>query len=265
MNLSDETLSAFLDAELPEHDMEKVRMALIEDEAIAERLAELAMVDAMVKDHYQAIVQQPIPAATQALLADAEPVATNPVIDNSVTDNPVKNNVVEFPWWRKAQQQVQQYAAAIAVIALIAGYGVYQIESPTQSQTSIAAQNDLWLQQEINEQLTQLPSGVDTMLDNDSVMTVELSFYNQQGQLCRQYAVQNTTQKSHTIACAQQGQWQQVASLEYNTHSNNQSGQQAQYQTASAGSPLDEELDKLMADAPLTVAQEQQALQQLVK
>jgi hypothetical protein len=260
MNLSDETLSAFLDAELPEAEMERVRMALVDNEAIAERLAELAMVDVMVQEHYQAIDQQPIPASTQALLADEELVAANPVTDTFVTDN-----VVEFPWWRKAQQHVQQYAAAVAVIALIAGYGVYQIESPSPSQTNIAAANSLSLQNDISEQLTHLPSGIDTMLDNDSVLTIQLSFYNQQGELCRQYAVQDQAQQSNVIACQQQGQWQQMASVEYKSDPDHQIDHQALYQTASGGSALDEVLDQLIADAPLTMVQEQKALQQLAK
>ncbi|GGQ31096.1 anti-sigma factor family protein [Shewanella litoralis] len=254
MNLSDETLSAFLDAELPEHEMEQVRVALVDNEDIAERLAELAMVDAMVQEHYQAIDQQPIPAATQALLANVEPKA-----DNLVTNNPVTDNVVAFPWWRKAQQHVQQYAAAVAVIALIAGYGIYQIDSP--SQTDLAAQNNSLLLDDINEPLNHLPSGIETMLDDDSVMTIQLSFYNPQGQLCRQYARQDNSQQSSTIACEQQGQWQQIASVEYTVNPDHQ----AQYQTASGGSALDDVLDQLIADAPLTLVQEQQALNQLAR
>ena len=254
MNLSDETLSAFLDAELSEQEMEQVRMALIDNEDIAERLAELAMVDAMVQEHYQAIDHHPIPATTQALLADAEPSAANQVKDQGVA-----NNVVEFPWWRKAQQQIQQYAAAVAVVALIAGYGVYHIDSPTQ--TVNTAQHAARVQNDISEQLSTLPSGINTLLDDDSVMSIQLSFYSQQGQLCRQYVQQNQTQQRNIIACEQQGQWQQVASAEYNTSPDHQ----AQYQTASGGSALDQELDKLIADAPLTLAQEQQALKQLTK
>ncbi len=45
MTISDEQLSAFLDAELPEDEMELVRQGLIDDENLANRLAELAMVD----------------------------------------------------------------------------------------------------------------------------------------------------------------------------------------------------------------------------
>lgn len=252
MNLSDETLSAFLDAELPEQEMEQVRMALIDNEDIAERLAELAMVDAMVQEHYQAIDLHPIPAATQALLTETQSVADNPV-----TNSPVPDNVVAFPWWRKAQQHVQQYAAAIAIIVLIAGYGFYQVDSP--NQTGLTTQNHSLLPDDISEPLSYLPSGIETMLDDDSVMTIQLSFYNPQGQLCRQYAVQDHAQQSSIIACEQQGQWQQIASVEYNVNPEHQT----QYQTASGASALDDVLDQLIADAPLTLTQEQQALNQL--
>ena len=45
MKISDEMLSAFLDAELSEEDMEAVRCALETDDDLVMRLAELAQVD----------------------------------------------------------------------------------------------------------------------------------------------------------------------------------------------------------------------------
>ncbi|AZG71955.1 anti-sigma factor family protein [Shewanella livingstonensis] len=239
MNLSDKTLSAFLDAELSKQEMELVRQAIIDNEAIAERLAELAMVDTMVQNHYQAIDQQPIPDTTTALLEQSH-----------LTDS----NVMAFPWWRKAQQQVQQYAAAIAVIALIAGYGVYKTDAPTQNNTTIAG-----LDPSIIEQLMHLPSGVLATLNDDSLMSIQLSFYNQQGDFCRQYGLQDPSYYSDNIACQQQGQWQKIANIEYTISQDSQ----AEYQTASGGSALDSVLDNLMADAPLTLAQEQKVLNNL--
>jgi hypothetical protein len=246
MNLSDETLSAFLDAELPEQDMEQVRQAIADNEAVAERLAELAMVDPMVQTFYQAIDQQPVPKAISTLLE----TPSAPFEEPSATES----NIVAFPWWRKAQQQVQQYAAAVAVIALIAGYGVYQLDTPLQTNTTTAG-----IDPTITEQLTHLPSGVIALLDDDSIMSIQLSFYNQQGDFCRQYGLQDLSLRSENIACQQQGQWQQVANIEYTISQD----QQTEYQTASGGSALDSLLDNIMVGAPLTTAQEQQILSKL--
>lgn len=246
MSVSDETLSAFLDAELPELEMERVRQAIVEDEAIADRLAELAMVDPMVQTFYQTIDQQPVPESISALL-------NTPDLSLEAA-SATESNVVAFPWWRKAQQQVQQYAAAVAVIALIAGYGVYQFETPAQNGTTTAGIDTI-----ITEQLTHLPSGVNAQLDNESIMSIQLSFYNQQGDFCRQYGLQDTSVRSENIACLQQGQWQQIANVKYT----NSYDTQAQYQTASGGSALDDVLDNLMVGAPLTMTQEQKALNEL--
>jgi hypothetical protein len=104
-----------------------------------------------------------------------------------------------------------------------------------------------------------LPSGVIALLDDDSIMSIQLSFYNQQGDFCRQYGLQDLSLRSENIACQQQGQWQQVANIEYTISQD----QQAEYQTASGGSALDSLLDNIMVGAPLTTAQEQQILSKL--
>ncbi len=51
MKISDEMLSAFLDAELSEEDMEAVRCALETDDDLVMRLAELAQVDHWVVEN----------------------------------------------------------------------------------------------------------------------------------------------------------------------------------------------------------------------
>ena len=55
MNISDDMLSGFLDAELPLEDMEQVRLALETDDNLVMRMAELAQVDQWVLKHAQQI------------------------------------------------------------------------------------------------------------------------------------------------------------------------------------------------------------------
>lgn len=114
MQLTDELLSGFLDASLSEAEMAFVREHLLHDEHLADRLASLAIVDTLVQQHAMQIDSVPLPEAITLLLQQAEPVLTQ------------NDNVVSFPWWRRVSQQLQQHAAAVACVALVAGYGVAQ-------------------------------------------------------------------------------------------------------------------------------------------
>ena len=279
MNISDETLSAFLDAELPEYEMEKIRHAIALDDNIADRLAELAMVDPIVQDYYQRIDQHPVPQAILALLDEttvnqadetaatvltaandeASSVNISPLISSSKTTASETtaaetDNIVAFPWWRRAQQQVQQYAAAVAIVALVAGYGVSQYGLDSDSPTQFAS-----LESSINMLLETQPSGQPSELADNKTLSIRLSFYNQQGDFCRQYGVQSSDQQSEYIACKQQGEWQQLANIALPTAIN--TGEQ--YQTASGASAIDSVLDTMMSGAGLTLTEEQQALDNL--
>lgn len=112
MNLTDEQLSAFLDAELPEAEMQVIRDQLADDPALAERLAALATVDHILAGHYSAIGQQPLPAAVTELL-EPEPVASAKVVD--------------LPRWRRARDFVQQRVGTAVAAALVLGFGLAQL------------------------------------------------------------------------------------------------------------------------------------------
>ncbi|ABE53859.1 hypothetical protein Sden_0569 [Shewanella denitrificans OS217] len=247
MKITDETLSAFIDAQLPEAQMEQVREAIALDETLAERLADLAMVDPMVKAYYQDIDQHPVPEATLRLLEeDVAPTA----------------KIIAFPSWRKLQQQVQQHAAAWVFIALLAGYGVSQFDiisgtAPEPSSTFASQTSSFDLN--LGEQLESQMSGQRIALTDNQALSIRLSFYNQEGDLCRQYGLESDSQMSENISCRQQGEWQQVASVSL---PKDKTGD-AQYQTASGGSALDSVLDSMMKGSGLTLVQEQQALASL--
>jgi hypothetical protein len=246
MKMTDETLSAFIDAQLPEAQMEQVREAIALDETLAERLADLAMVDPMVKAYYQEIDQRPVPEATLRLLEEAASTA----------------KIIAFPRWRKLQQQVQQHAAAWVFIALLAGYGVSQFDIVTgttpESSSTLASQTSS-LDFNLGGQLGSQVSGQRIALSDNQALLIRLSFYNHEGDLCRQYGLENDSQISENISCRQQGEWQQVASVSL---PKDKAGV-AHYQTASGGSALDSVLDSMMSGAGLSLVQEQLALADL--
>lgn len=246
MKITDEILSAFIDAQLPEAQMEQVREAIALDETLAERLADLAMVDPMVKAYYQDIDQRPVPEATLRLLEEDAPTA----------------KIIAFASWRKVQQQVQQHAAAWVFIALLAGYGLSQFDiisgtAPEPSSTLASQTSSFDLN--LGEQLERQASGQRIALTDNQALSIRLSFYNQEGDLCRQYGLESDSQMSENISCRQQGEWQQVASVNL---PKDKTGD-AQYQTASGGSALDSVLDSMMKGSGLTLVQEQQALASL--
>jgi hypothetical protein len=233
MKISDEMLSAFLDSALPEQQMEQIRQQLMHDEQLTERMADLAMIDTMVLQHYQQINQQPMPAAVLQLLDNNEQLTGS--------------NVVPFPWWRRAQQQLQQHAAAVACIAIFAGYGLAHIGG--QPQTTLAA-----VGQDVGQLLNSAPSG-NTYAIARQQLTPRLSFIDQQGDFCRQYSLQDDTQNAENIACRKQGQWTLQAT--YTVPKDPLAGD---YRTASGPQVLDTVLDVLMAGPALNPVAEQQYL-----
>lgn len=90
MKVTDETLSAFLDNELTEAEMESVRKQLTADPALAHRLAELALVDAKMQTHYSAI-----------------------------DDHRTQGNVVTIPWWRRMRGHTGKAIAAAVIAGLV--------------------------------------------------------------------------------------------------------------------------------------------------
>ncbi|MBD3641651.1 MAG: hypothetical protein HUJ18_11715 [Marinobacter sp.] len=233
MNITDETLSAFLDHELPEAEMQAVRDQLAADPALADRLAELASVDAELQTHYGAIDNRAMPEAVNRLLADELPAGAGGEPDN----------VIAFPWWRRLREHTGKAVAA----AVIAGFALAQWLAVPGS-----GEDAGWA--EVAQALETRPSGEPHAID-DTTVTPRLTFRNQAGDWCRQFQVQRPDHASEQIACRTgAGNWEPVAKVDVEAGAAPDS-----YQTASGGSVLDSTLDRLMAGPPLG-RQEEQAL-----
>lgn len=220
MNITDEQLSAFLDAELPAAAMEAIREQLLEDEALADRLAELALVDELVAASARQIDSRPTPHAVSALF-QASPTAA----------------VIHFPLWKRAlwkrvQRGLQQPIAIAASVALIIGFGVTQLQHHS-------AQDSGWVG--VAQVLETSPSGVTHFINEHAEVKPRLTFNNYQGDYCRQFELSDATGASENIACRQQGKWQLITSVKQRQ---NQSA--SEYQTASGGSVLEEALEQMV-------------------
>ncbi|MEL7307120.1 MAG: hypothetical protein AAGK05_04110 [Pseudomonadota bacterium] len=225
MKIDDQTLSAFLDNELPANEMKAIRNAIAEDEQLALRLAELCEVDMLVKQHAAQIDIMPL----------SDELAQTIEQHN-------KENVVSLSKWQQiklAGRKQMAVAASIAVLFTVA------IASFVQQQG---------LEQPIANALDQKLSGDNTVIDTNRSLTAQLSFVNTNGDFCRQYTLYSkSTQQTH-IACKQQGIWQLHASSEQRAMSSQS------YRLASKTPALDSYIDEHIQGQPLDRNAEQQAL-----
>ncbi|QIL90873.1 hypothetical protein GNX18_14655 [Microbulbifer sp. SH-1] len=235
-SITDEQLSAFLDRELPEAQMDQIRAQLTVDESLADRLAQLAAVDQAVNETYSSIDQRPMPGAVTDLLTQKQPASAE---------------IVAFPLWRRAQQktqqQLQRHTGMAAAVALAIGLGAgWLLPQPN-------AGGDQW--QTVAASLERAPSGVSQELADGRTITPRLTFRNQQGDYCRQFQLRDGTRGSENIACRSDGGlWQLAASIQLEVVQ-----APGSYQTATGGSLLDSALDAMAAET-LAPDQEQKLI-----
>lgn len=243
MNTTDETLSAFLDNELTEADMEAVRDQLAADPSLADRLAELATVDAELQAHYSLIDDRPLPESVTRMLEGVP----------SRNAAPGKENVVSFPWWRTTQwrRSMRGHAGKVAAAAMIAGVALMQwSDTPLDGDPAWPA---------VTQVLDSQPSGEIYQVSHQASLTPRLTFRNQAGEWCRQFRLESADAASEQIACrSKAGGWEQVARAELEP-----SSESGNYQTASGGNILDETLDRIMANSPIGPDKESALLEQL--
>ena len=100
-------------------------------------------------------------------------------------------------------------------------------------------------------------TGEATTFDSGVTVTPQLSFVNTEFNYCRQAEVSSKDELNVMIACKdKQGAWQLAASKL------DELGENAgQYQTATSAKVMEEELDKMMASAPLNREQEKNAIE----
>lgn len=249
MNINDDTLSAFLDGELPEAEMQAVRVRLAEEPELTERLAELSAVDDTLHRHYGAIDDRPLPEAVQRMLTgtDEEPEQSDWAQKGSS-----RGRVIEFPLWRRARQTLSQHAAMAASVALALGFGLAHLSGGLGTDAGAR-----W--QAVAASLETLPSGANRTLADGSEITPRISFVNRSGDYCRQYRAVDSGQMSENIACRTGGaeaDWELMASVRLPAQ------EPGTYQTASGGSLLDSTLDQMMAGDIIEPSREKTLIEQ---
>lgn len=250
MTVSDEKLSAFLDAELSEQEMEWVRQQLIEDENLANRLAEIALVDEQIASHYSRIDERPMPAAvTQLFIQQSQQHAGSRATQGSSAhaSSPRSSNIIRFPFWKRAQRSVQRNVAIAACTLLVIGFGMVQLLPSNNEHKSH------W--NAVAQALEKSTSGATQQLNDGSRITPRLTFINLNGEYCRQYQLAEHGNASENIACRSGGQWKVIINVPQDAIA------EGDYKTASGGSMVDEALDGMMQGEAFDSADEQKIIQ----
>ena len=264
MILTDEKLSAFLDGELDTAEMDLVREAIAHDVTVSDRLAALAEVDRVVKVAAEKATAVALPKEIVALLSDEKPLSQANGVqasDASLASASAANqssaeNVKPFP--KKAnstnsaphkQAKWKGPFAIAASVAVLAGLVFFNQQGAETTQPSHWARVSSVLDSNLTGEATTFDSGV--------TVTPQLSFVNTEFNYCRQAEVASKDELNVMIACKdKQGAWQLAASKL------DELGENAgQYQTATSAKVMEEELDKMMASAPLNREQEKNAIE----
>ncbi|MFT5707118.1 MAG: hypothetical protein ACJA2G_000024 [Cognaticolwellia sp.] len=241
MKISDEMLSAFIDAELSESAMEEIRCALESDDDLVMRLADLAQADHWVAENSAIIDNTPM---ADNLLPLAQSIDTK--IAQGKTAESAKN-VVSLSAWKNFNKSLQKSYALAAGVAMLFGVGTVTLMQSQQASTVITA--------DITQVLNQQRSGEVSSIAQGDKITANLSFTNRAGDYCRQFQRVSEQTASVNIACKENGQWQLKITEKVKLTENTQS-----YRAASNQAQLDSAIDAMINGAAMDSAQEQWAI-----
>lgn len=226
--IDDTMLSAYLDGELPPQQMNAVRAALDAEPALAERLAALRSVDALVLRHARALDAIPLPDSVLGMLA--EDSARTATTHASAT-------VVQGPWqrWSRAGSVGLALAASLVVaLGIVLTQPFAPLPSALPGLPSYAAQLDT------------TASGLSVAI-GDATLSTRFTFVDREGRHCRQYQVGNANAGSENVACRDATGWMLVASLPAAAQAAPEL-----YQPASSSAELNALLDAMMTGPALS-------------
>lgn len=234
----DETLMAFADGELDEAQSLALEEALVEDEALAERLAVFFDSRRLVGDALKPLIDEPVPDALAASVRRMVQAAESKAA-------PQQDNVVSLPAWPQPQARPWLMPIAASLVAVITGVIGFTLGRITPAATDSGA--------EIAAALDHEASGRDVALRaSDARLNIIATFRDERGDLCREYRLTQPTSSTQTIACRQDGTWATRLALT--------TPQTDGYVPASAEETVDAYLASIQAGAPLSAEEERKAL-----
>lgn len=197
-SMDDNTLSAWLDGELPRSEARSVEQAITKDPAMQQRVDALLHNDQAIKAHFRRMTEErPVPEGISALLFQKEDRA----------DGWISRLRDGFLALNRQPVLATAAVAVAAVTGLLAGQFVFD-----QSETT-SPSIDLVVIDPVHDWyplLEKTPSGQLYQLSGRQVGQVALSYRNGEGLFCRQFEVKMTTTDNAiaAIACRDSGKWQ---------------------------------------------------------
>ncbi|WP_017668334.1 hypothetical protein [Sandarakinorhabdus sp. AAP62] len=243
--ISDTELLAFLNGALAEPRMSEIEAALAVDEALVARLEALAnnsaAVDQSVAAAFDAVLAEPLPPA---LLAAASPAVVDLAAARAAREaNAAPRSPIR--WWQPAA------LAASLAIGLVIGAGVPRGNSDA---LIIADAAGTRAGPTLAAALASTRSGTDARLPG-GVLRPVISVRAGNGELCRQFGVQQDQAALSALACRRGDQWQIVVA-------SSSAGSRSDYaQAAGPGeAAITAALDALAAGDPMDAEAEAKAL-----
>lgn len=260
MHFTDQQLCQLIDGELSALEESEIRAAIATDKQLAERFAQLAMIDVRYKSSVSSIDEVPVPETITGLLfqdqlehtvsSQADTVRTSNSFWKSLGDVMVKS-VSPLP---------SPTMAFTLLLFMVLGVTFWQ----SQYRTEVSVPNDPMLatnygiletSNPVAEILSNAPSGSSQVVASKTKLSVTpiLSFASSTGAFCREYVLEESESSHRAVACYQDQGWRVVLSTRSDASLDAQ-----EYQTASSltSSNFEERIKQIISGDPLSYQQE---------
>ncbi|HXI87319.1 MAG TPA: zf-HC2 domain-containing protein [Parvularculaceae bacterium] len=225
MTITDEQLSAYLDAELSPEELARVEAAIAGDQHLARKLRRFGSIDEAVTYALDDINRQPLPEGLLALLAARD------------------NNVVSFPKKQPFLNRAWPVSLAASFALAVGAAGGFFAASQSQSafEWTITPKSSVFAALEFGASAKKVAIA-------GGAITPVLSFRSTAGDYCREFTLDTNRKTKRAVACRGENAWQVRFAGE-------QGGASVENGYATAAGPTDEifdaAVDAMIADAPL--------------
>ena len=260
MHFTDEQLNQLIDGELSPDEENALRLALSQDDLLAERYAALAIADVRFKESFNSIDDAPIPESILLLLTD------DPVHNRQVGSSREADNSRSF-WQRLGGVMAKPVSlpptAAMAFTFLLFGVITLYVWQPIKQNPQLAAADPLQAvhygvldrANPVSRILSNAPSGsAPKILEGSDIAVVPvLSFASNTGDFCREYTLTSASSSHRAVACNQEEGWRVVLSTRAEEL---QSPDKYQTASAIAESEFEKKINEIIHGDPLSFKQE---------
>ena len=248
MNTTDKQLSAFLDAELPEAEMELIREQLMHDKNLAKHLDELAVANEVVAAAYTKTDSHSLTSFSTSPSEQTHLVAEK----LRAKENYKTANISTFPALQTFQNALQKHMAIAAGVVMVFGLGAIKLLHETNTA-------DNW--QNVAKILETSPSGGAVSTQGTQVKP-RITFINEQGEYCRQFDTTTKKMITENIACRKAGEWKIAVTVTLDSSEASYTQKPDTHQTTSGGSILDSTINDMINGDFLDAQAESKAIEQ---